>query len=89
MYTISLWSIFPVIFQSPGQYFLRPMMKEYKFDPASQMIDVLEGTTVDISITGVRTAYRYMGKSFHNNLGLVARKPVCWVSEKARLKPAC
>ena len=33
-------------------------MKEYKFEPASQMIDVLEGTTMDINILGVRVAYR-------------------------------
>ena len=45
--------------QSPGQYFLRPMMKEYKFDPASQMINVQEGTTEKISIKGSRVAFRY------------------------------
>jgi len=47
---------------SPGQYFLRPMMKEYKFEPASQMIDVLEGTTMDITIRAVRTAYSCYGQ---------------------------
>lgn len=44
--------------QSPGQYYLRPMMKEYQFQPNSQMIDVLEGGTKKISIKGVRVAYR-------------------------------
>ncbi|KAH3704037.1 hypothetical protein DPMN_079092 [Dreissena polymorpha] len=44
--------------QSPGQYFLRPMMKEYNFDPVSRMIDVTEGTTVKVDIRGSRTAYR-------------------------------
>lgn len=44
--------------QSPGQYFLRPMMKEYRFEPASQTIEVKEGTTMNITISGVRTAYR-------------------------------
>ncbi|KAL3886602.1 hypothetical protein ACJMK2_026586 [Sinanodonta woodiana] len=47
---------------SPGQYFLRPMMKEYKFEPSSQMIDVLEGTTIDIKIKGVRVAFSCYGQ---------------------------
>jgi hypothetical protein len=34
------------------------MMKEYKFEPNSQMIDVLEGTTMKINIKGVRVAFR-------------------------------
>jgi len=42
----------------PGQYFLRPMMKEYLFEPASQMIDVLEGSTLSIAIKGKRVAFR-------------------------------
>ena len=47
-------------FQSPGQYFLRPMMKEYKFDPVSRMIDVLEGSTVNVKISSTRIAFRYL-----------------------------
>lgn len=46
---------------SPGQYYLRPMMKEYQFQPNSQMIDVLEGGTKKISIKGVRVAYSCYG----------------------------
>ncbi|CAH1796880.1 unnamed protein product [Owenia fusiformis] len=46
---------------SPGEYFLRPMMKEYKFTPASQMINVLEGSTVNIDIIGSRVAYSVYG----------------------------
>ncbi|XP_052252971.1 nodal modulator 3-like [Dreissena polymorpha] len=46
---------------SPGQYFLRPMMKEYNFDPVSRMIDVTEGTTVKVDIRGSRTAYSCYG----------------------------
>lgn len=46
---------------SPGQYFLRPMMKEYRFEPASQMIDVLEGTTVNLVIKGIRVAFSCYG----------------------------
>lgn len=46
---------------SPGQYFLRPMKKEYNFEPASQMIDVIEGSTVDLKIIGRRVAYSVFG----------------------------
>ncbi len=45
--------------QGPGQYFLRPMMKEYRFEPQSQMIDVKEGATVQVEVTSTRVAYRY------------------------------
>lgn len=54
--------------QSPCEYFLRPMMKEYKFEPASEMINVGEGATVEIKITGVRTAYRYIKTSIYSSL---------------------
>ncbi|GFO10962.1 nodal modulator 1 [Plakobranchus ocellatus] len=47
---------------SPGQYFLRPMMKEYQFEPASQMINVQEGTTEKISIKGSRVAFSCFGR---------------------------
>lgn len=38
---------------TPGDYFLRPMMKEYMFDPASKMVTVEEGATIMISIRWV------------------------------------
>ena len=55
--------------QSPGQYFLRPMTKEYKFDPPSQTIEVKEGTTLELVIAGIRVAYRsvYHYKHTHPN----------------------
>ena len=34
-------------------------MKEFRFEPASQMIEVEEGQTLSIAITGYKTAYRY------------------------------
>jgi len=46
---------------SPGQYFLRPMKKEYQFDPPNQMIDVIEGTTVNLKIAGNRVAFSIYG----------------------------
>lgn len=44
--------------QSPGQYYFKPMMKEFRFEPSSQMIEVQEGQNLRITITGFRTAYR-------------------------------
>lgn len=44
--------------QSPGQYYFKPMMKEFRFEPASQMITVEEGENLGIDITGIKTAYR-------------------------------
>ncbi|XP_064641106.1 BOS complex subunit NOMO3-like [Lineus longissimus] len=46
---------------SPGQYFLRPMMKEYQFDPSSKMIEVTEGSTVSLKVKGKRIAYSCYG----------------------------
>ncbi|KAG7268727.1 hypothetical protein CRUP_012871 [Coryphaenoides rupestris] len=42
---------------SPGQYYFKPMMKEFRFEPASQMITVEEGQNLSIHITGIKTAY--------------------------------
>ncbi|XP_065063389.1 BOS complex subunit NOMO1-like [Rhopilema esculentum] len=46
---------------SPGQFFLRPMQKEYNFEPNSQMIDVKEGEEVQIDIKGKRVAFSFIG----------------------------
>lgn len=48
-----------VSWQSPGQYYFKPMMKEFRFEPSSQMIEVQEGQNLKITITGYRTAYRW------------------------------
>ncbi|KAH8269451.1 hypothetical protein KR018_003390 [Drosophila ironensis] len=46
---------------SPSQYYLRPMMKEYKFEPNSKMIDIKDGETVAVTLTGKRYAYSVFG----------------------------
>lgn len=46
---------------SPSQYYLRPMMKEYKFEPNSKMIDVKDGQTVDVELNGKRVAFSVIG----------------------------
>ncbi|KAH8394787.1 hypothetical protein KR222_006026 [Zaprionus bogoriensis] len=46
---------------SPSQYFLRPMMKEYKFEPNSKIIDIKDGETIEVVLTGKRFAYSIFG----------------------------
>jgi hypothetical protein len=45
----------------PGQYFLRAVLKEYQFEPSSQMFEVKEGQAVTIPVTGKRVAFSCMG----------------------------
>lgn len=47
---------------SPGEYYLRPMMKEYRFDPPSKMIKVIEGATVKVNLFGKRVAFSAYGQ---------------------------
>ncbi|XP_050313690.1 nodal modulator 2 [Anthonomus grandis grandis] len=47
---------------SSGDYFLRPMMKEYSFEPASQILGVKEGQTINVSLLGKRVAFSAFGK---------------------------
>ncbi|XP_021915728.1 nodal modulator 1 isoform X3 [Zootermopsis nevadensis] len=46
---------------SPSEYFLRPMLKEYRFEPHSKMIEVEEGATVNVQLNGHRVAYSAYG----------------------------
>uniref|UniRef100_A0A1L8DPQ2 Putative metalloproteinase-related collagenase pm5 n=2 Tax=Nyssomyia neivai TaxID=330878 RepID=A0A1L8DPQ2_9DIPT len=46
---------------SPSEYFLRPMMKEYKFNPTSKIIDVQEGATINVDLTGKRISFSIFG----------------------------
>ncbi|KAG5882400.1 hypothetical protein JTB14_008975 [Gonioctena quinquepunctata] len=47
---------------SPSEYFLRPMMKEYQFEPNSKIIPVLEGQTVRVKLVAKRVAYSAFGQ---------------------------
>lgn len=48
---------------TPGDYFLRPMMKEYTFEPTSKMVSVDEGATIVVDISGSRVAYSVYGQT--------------------------
>ncbi|XP_066912060.1 BOS complex subunit NOMO1-like [Clytia hemisphaerica] len=45
----------------PGEYFLRPMQKEYSFEASSQTISVTEGQDIVINIKGKRVAFSCSG----------------------------
>lgn len=47
---------------SPSQYFLKPMLKEYKFEPNSKMVQIADGETVNVELVGKRVAYSAFGK---------------------------
>lgn len=46
---------------SPSQYYLRPMMKEYRFEPTSKIIDVKDGETIRVELNGKRVAFSVFG----------------------------
>uniref|UniRef100_T1IP66 SD-repeat containing protein B domain-containing protein n=1 Tax=Strigamia maritima TaxID=126957 RepID=T1IP66_STRMM len=45
----------------PGQYFLRPVLKEYSFTPPSTILDLSEGKTVNIGLKAIRIAFSCYG----------------------------
>lgn len=46
---------------SPSQYFLKPMLKEYKFEPNSKMVQIADGETVNVELVAKRVAYSAFG----------------------------
>ncbi|XP_078724820.1 BOS complex subunit NOMO1-like [Lampetra fluviatilis] len=46
---------------TPGQFFFKPMMKEFRFEPPSQVVDVQEGHAVHIDVSAFRVAYSCFG----------------------------
>lgn len=51
------------------------MMKEFRFEPASQMITVEEGQSLNIDIAGIKTAYRYEKPAQEDRLRTVKMAP--------------
>ncbi|XP_072153325.1 BOS complex subunit NOMO1 isoform X3 [Bemisia tabaci] len=47
---------------SPSEYYLRPIMKEYRFLPSSRMVSVSEGATAEIVFSGERVAFSVFGR---------------------------
>ena len=46
---------------SPGEYFVKPVLKEYEFEPKSKLITVKEGAEEIVDIIGTRVAFSLFG----------------------------
>jgi len=46
---------------SPGEYFVKPVLKEYEFEPKSKLITVKEGAEEIVDIVGTRVAFSLFG----------------------------
>ena len=46
---------------SPGEYFVKPVLKEYDFEPKSKLITVKEGAEEVVEIVGKRVAFSVFG----------------------------
>ncbi|XP_063692288.1 BOS complex subunit NOMO3-like isoform X2 [Bolinopsis microptera] len=46
----------------PGDYYIRPIMKEYQFTPSSKMLTITEGLEVDVKLVARRVAFSCYGK---------------------------
>jgi len=46
---------------SPGEYFVKPVLKEYEFEPKSKLITVKEGAEEVVDIIGTRVAFSLFG----------------------------
>merc|ERR1712226_1215968 len=46
---------------SPGEYFVKPVLKEYDFEPKSKLIMVKEGAEEVVEIVGKRVAFSAFG----------------------------
>lgn len=69
---------------SPSQYYLRPMMKEYRFEPSSKLIDVKDGETVRVDLSGKRVAYSAFG-----SVNALNGLPIADVVVEARSNEQC
>ena len=46
---------------SPGEYFVKPVLKEYEFEPRSKLITVKEGAEELVEVTAKRIAFSLYG----------------------------
>lgn len=69
---------------SPSQYYLRPMMKEYRFEPASKIIDIKDGETVRVELNGKRVSFSVFG-----SVNTLNGEPFADVIVEARSEDRC
>lgn len=63
----------------PGNFFLRPLLKEYSFSPASLAIDLESGSVVELSFSAYRISF-----SVHGTVMSLTRRPEEGISLEAR-----
>uniref|UniRef100_A0A1B0A9B7 SD-repeat containing protein B domain-containing protein n=1 Tax=Glossina pallidipes TaxID=7398 RepID=A0A1B0A9B7_GLOPL len=75
-----------IVFHSlaPSQYFLRPMMKEFKFEPNSKMIELKNGETIEMEMIGKRVAHSVFG-----NVVSLNGEPFSQVNVQANAGESC
>ena len=50
---------------NPGEYFIKPVLKEYRFEPSSKLVQIEDGATVELQIKSVnKIAFLSLEKSF-------------------------
>ena len=52
----------------PGNYYLKPLLKEYNFNPSNMEIEVIAGSEIKKTITAIRVAYSCFGSVRSLNL---------------------
>uniref|UniRef100_A0A1I8AU23 Carboxypeptidase regulatory-like domain-containing protein n=1 Tax=Steinernema glaseri TaxID=37863 RepID=A0A1I8AU23_9BILA len=63
---------------APGQYFLQPILREYRFEPSMIPITIKEGEVEQLVLAGIRFAYSVYGK-----VAQIAGEPVSAVKVEA------
>ncbi|XP_050680560.1 nodal modulator 1 [Leptidea sinapis] len=70
---------------SPAQYYVKANMKEYRFTPPHHIVDILDGTTHNLTFRGTRVAWSAWGHAWQ-----VGGAPVGGLPLRARsLSPRC
>ncbi|KAL5494365.1 hypothetical protein EMCRGX_G015685 [Ephydatia muelleri] len=52
---------------NPGQYYAKPLLREYEFSPAAKVISLEQGASEDVVFTGKRVAYSCTGATMSLN----------------------
>ncbi|KAK0417409.1 hypothetical protein QR680_012991 [Steinernema hermaphroditum] len=63
---------------APGQYFLQPILREYRFEPSMIPVTIKEGKVEELTLSGIRFAYSAYGK-----VTQIAGEPVASVKVEA------
>lgn len=69
---------------TPDEYYLRPMLKEYKFQPNAKVIKLTDGLTSTHEIVGIRVAY-----SVYGQVNSLNGEPVSGITVEASVEDPC